>query len=515
MTPATDRPLANWADLAAELARWRAERRQPTMWWRDDDAAANTPALGRLLALRSYYGPPLSLAVIPALADATLAEALGFADNTTVLQHGWSHRNFGPAGGTKIELGGARSLWEIAADLSRGHTRLVEMIEPVLLPVLVPPYNAIDPGIVGILGSIGFKGLSTWAARPTRHPYPGLAQANVHVDLIDWYRTRAFAGEDIVLGQAVAHLAARRRGQVDREEPTGINTHHLAMDEPGWAFLERFITETMEAGVDWLSAATVFGLPQTADCSSRMSRRVMRTGPACNICGGKLYGLGPFARKSYVGIDVNPRCIQCNSLERHRAIRRLYDRLPAAQLDWRNVLFFAPDPSLEPSWFSSFETSQYLGENHMDMQDIPREDGRYDLVAVVQTIEMIPDDRKAFAELARVCSDRSVIQIVFLTDLTAVESEHFATPQPPHGWHHLFNSDVFKRWGAGTRGFRVLKVYEPDPTTGYVQLVCFLFRQPDEFEAWKSCWAGQGLQVEEVPLEIPGEGAGSVIPAAG
>lgn len=492
--------LANWGDLAAELARWGADRRQPTMWWRDDDAVSNTASLGRLLALRAAYGLPLSLAVIPASADATLIEAVGFSDETAVLQHGWSHRNYGLAGGTKTELGGGRWCWDVASDLSRGRTKLVEMFEPVLLPVLVPPFNSIGPEIVGILGSIGFKAFSTWAARPARQPLPGLTQANVHADLIDWHRTRAFAGEAVVLGQVVAHLTARRTGRADIDEPTGINTHHLAMDEAGWAFLDRFIAQTAEAGVGWLSAEAVFDLPQSVAGRSRMAERVLRTGPACNICGGKLYGLGPHARKAYVGSDINPRCVQCNSLERHRALRRLYNRLPAKMLNWRSMLFFAPDPSLEPSWFSSFETSQYMGENHIDMQDIPREDGRYDIVALVQTIEMIPDDRKAFSELARICSDRGVIQIVFLTDLSAEESEHYATLQPPHNWHHLYGGDAFKRFNAGKHGFRVLKVYESDPVTGYVQLACFLFRQSDEFEAWKDCWLRQGLMVEEAPI---------------
>jgi len=107
------RSKATWEDLAAELARWRAQGRTATFWWRDDDAVENTPALGRLLDLRNNLQVPLALAVVPAPAKRSLVDALGYTSATAVLQHGWSHRNHGLPGGTKIELGAGRPLWEL------------------------------------------------------------------------------------------------------------------------------------------------------------------------------------------------------------------------------------------------------------------------------------------------------------------------------------------------------------------------------------------------------------------
>ncbi|MEK9660397.1 MAG: hypothetical protein VW644_01455, partial [Alphaproteobacteria bacterium] len=48
----TPRPGAPWDALAAELDVWAAAGRTATLWWRDDDADAASPALERLLALQ-------------------------------------------------------------------------------------------------------------------------------------------------------------------------------------------------------------------------------------------------------------------------------------------------------------------------------------------------------------------------------------------------------------------------------------------------------------------------------
>jgi hypothetical protein len=60
-------------------------------------------------------------------------------------------------------------------------------------------------------------------------------QVNTHIDLIDW-RTRRFAGAEAVLGAFSRALVAARESQ----EPLGVLSHHLAMDEAGWDFLSSF-----------------------------------------------------------------------------------------------------------------------------------------------------------------------------------------------------------------------------------------------------------------------------------
>ena len=98
-----------WPDLVAELDRWAAAERNATFWWRDDDAAAVTEPLLRLLELCRRHGVPLALAVIPQPADPALAALIARSDApVTVMQHGFAHRNHAPEGAKSAELGDHR-----------------------------------------------------------------------------------------------------------------------------------------------------------------------------------------------------------------------------------------------------------------------------------------------------------------------------------------------------------------------------------------------------------------------
>ena len=107
----------------------------------------------------------------------------------------------------------------------------------------------------------GYRGLSRYRARAARRRPDGLAEANTHVDPVDWRGGGGFAGEDAALALLCGHLAARRRGEADPDEPTGILTHHLVHDEAAWRFLERlFAVLRGQPVARWLAAPEVFRL---------------------------------------------------------------------------------------------------------------------------------------------------------------------------------------------------------------------------------------------------------------
>src|SRR5436305_10697959 len=87
---------APWPDLIDELDQWGELGRVARLWWRDDDAVATSAQLDRLLQLAG--DAPLDLAVIPALAQSSLATALAERPHIAVLQHGWRHANPALAG---------------------------------------------------------------------------------------------------------------------------------------------------------------------------------------------------------------------------------------------------------------------------------------------------------------------------------------------------------------------------------------------------------------------------------
>lgn len=236
----------SWRELEQELSR-----RPVPFWWRDDDAMEASPALERLLDLSGRRRVPLALAVVPEGAQPGLFRMLHA--RVTVLQHGTDHRNRAEPGGKKTEYPQGEPVDAALARISAGMERLRGAAGKNLLPVLAPPWNRIGNDLVKELPSIGITGLSTYGARASAEPVPGLRQVNTHVDIVAWRRGRRFIGEEA----AFASLARA----LSRDEPIGWLTHHAVHDEAAWDFLERLFTVK---GVRWLSAAEAFSYTRPA-----------------------------------------------------------------------------------------------------------------------------------------------------------------------------------------------------------------------------------------------------------
>ena len=248
---------AAWDRLAAELDRWPPGA--ATVWWRDDDAGAASPAFDRLLALAAAHGVPLALAVVPAWLEAPVAARIGAAPpGLRVLQHGYAHRNHEPPGpdgtrGRPAELGQARPVGAALAELARGWARLAELVPTPLRAALVPPWNRIAPALQEALPGAGYRILSTFGPRAAAAADAGLRSLNTHVDPIQWRAGKRFGGAAWTLGQLTTHLADRRRGRVDATEPTGLLTHHRDLTPAAWACLDGLFTR--------LRAHPAVGLP--------------------------------------------------------------------------------------------------------------------------------------------------------------------------------------------------------------------------------------------------------------
>ncbi len=224
--------MTGWRELEAGLDACAARGEAIRVWWRDDDAGREHPALERLLELAERQGVPLALAVVPLWLEAPGQALIAGSARATVLQHGFAHANHAPAGERSVELG-HRDLATVAEELRQGRAALIDAFGATCLAVLVPPWNRFDPGLTERLAACGFAGLSTFGARPGSEAAPGLAQVNAHLDPIDWRGSRLFIGEATALERLCALLGP--------DEPIGILSHHLVMDEPGWAFLDRLL----------------------------------------------------------------------------------------------------------------------------------------------------------------------------------------------------------------------------------------------------------------------------------
>jgi hypothetical protein len=246
-----------WQNFADELARWCDAGQLADFWWRDDDAARRSEAFDRLLTIAQQARVPLGLAVIPERAEPELFE--GLSAQVEVLQHGYDHRNRAPKGEKPSEFPPTEAIDLALTRLGAGRSRLLQLADSRLLPVLVPPWNRFSAALIAALPRLGIHGFSTFAPRACAQPAQGVRQANTHVDLIAWKRGRVFVGEERALAEAVAHLSKRRTGAVDPSEPTGWLTHHACHDETVWAFLLRLFEQTSKhRGVRWLTPTEVF-----------------------------------------------------------------------------------------------------------------------------------------------------------------------------------------------------------------------------------------------------------------
>jgi hypothetical protein len=229
-------PADTFAPLDAEIARWRDAGRRLPLWLRDDDATDATPALDRLIALADRHRLPLHLAVIPRDATPALAARVSQVLGMRPVVHGWAHANHAPPGAKRSEFGPTRDADAALADAARGLARLRGLFGDRLVPMFVPPWNRIAPGVAAGLSGLGYAILS--AAPGAAPPVAGLARLDRDLDPIDWRGSRSVIHPRRLATLTAAALADRRAAPA----PFGLLTHHLAHDAAVWDFLDALLT---------------------------------------------------------------------------------------------------------------------------------------------------------------------------------------------------------------------------------------------------------------------------------
>lgn len=196
----------------------------------------------------------------------------------------------------------------------------------------------------------------------------------------------------------------------------------------------------------------------------------------CNICGGDRFEPGPNGRLAPSG--ARPRCSNCHSLERHRSLRACLSRLPHSMLSWRRAIQFAPDASLDATWFRSLEGSEFGGANSLDLQDISRPANSYDFISLSSVLEFVPNDRRAFSELLRVGTPDCIIHCTFnpLAEATA----HYSEPHGAFGRLHLYGLDLDSWFETRTHGLTTVVATAIDPVTGVPEPIHFFCRRASD-----------------------------------
>ena len=147
-----------------------------------------------------------------------------------------------------------------------------------------------------------------------------------------------------------------------------------------------------------------------------------------------------------------------------------------------NCRQFAPDSSLDPGWFRSFETSTYEGANSIDLQEIDRPDNSYDFISLSMVLEFVVDDKRAFRELVRVGSDTCIIHNSSGSVVNAPTSTHYGEGHGAFGRFHYYGRDIEARFETARHSLSTLLVRSVDPVTGVPDDIHFFCRQRDDAE---------------------------------
>ena len=135
-------------------------------------------------------------------------------------------------------------------------------------------------------------------------------------------------------------------------------------------------------------------------------------GKECPVCGCRRRRFLPYG---YVTSRDNALCPRCLSLERHRLLWLWLVResdLGRGAMALPRMLHIAPELSLmrrfskmyarEAERYVTADLESPLADMHFDVQDIPLEDGAFDVVICNHIMEHVEDDRRAMRELHRI-----------------------------------------------------------------------------------------------------------------
>lgn len=236
-----------WQPLQDELALWRQAGLTASLWLRDDDAVEPTPALDRLIGLTRAFAVPVALAIIPARTGPALARRLGAEKHIYPVVHGWSHSNHAPAPEKKQELGDHRPRQAVLEDLASGLARLGELHGDSLTPMLVPPWNRIDPALLDDLPALGFTGLSAFGHKLVSTDR--LTVVNTHIDIVDSRAGNRCRDHRVLVTSLVQEL---KQARAAGGRPVGVLSHHLVSDDDAFHFLHDLLTSATRSGaVRW------------------------------------------------------------------------------------------------------------------------------------------------------------------------------------------------------------------------------------------------------------------------
>jgi len=212
----------------------------------------------------------------------------------------------------------------------------------------------------------------------------------------------------------------------------------------------------------------------------------------CNICGSQEFSFGWRARGQAAR---PPQCVRCKTVERHRIVRSIYSCLRPVLRKWR-AFQFAPDRSVEPSWFATFESSVFHSTNSVDMMDTGFADGAFDLIISNHVLEHVADDVRALRETLRVVGPAGIVHVCVPTPIYHWETQDWGHPDPNLDFHYrLYGADFPLQMCERIADLHCIAAAGNDPVTATSDIVYFFSYLPSSLQL-----VGQQLQHFGVPV---------------
>lgn len=252
----------SFGQLADELSRWQDAGLKCRFWWRDDDLIAVSPGLHRIRQVSERHVVYVLVGIIPHLMVSTLGQDTIGMNTFVWCQHGFAHINHESPDRPNSEFPLNREKELVLEDLVKGRELLLQQFSDRLFPVLVPPWNGFRADMLEELPALGLVGISQYG-NIARQQIGQTLRIDTHLDVVDWTSAPRFLPTRIsfLLDRLVESLQIRRLDQGLSNNVTGILTHHRAMDDEAWDFVERllFITHQFPC-VEWISPRDLFRL---------------------------------------------------------------------------------------------------------------------------------------------------------------------------------------------------------------------------------------------------------------
>ena len=223
-------------------------------WWRDDDVSESTEELKKLISFSYLNKIPVNLAVITKnLSD----EAVGLIKQYThisVLQHGYSHKNYANIGEPLNEFGLHRSLEIQLKEIRIGFEKLITAFGNQFIPVFVPPWGHIAESVIEQVSTIGIKGISLIGDHDKI--YPNLINNNVHVDIHSW-KTESDTSYEVIIrdyNQIIDDVNNKIKKEKSDDDclTIGILTHSQIMGNNDWHIFGKLVKSMKKMGIEFI-----------------------------------------------------------------------------------------------------------------------------------------------------------------------------------------------------------------------------------------------------------------------